>query len=108
MLFSIDKIRKMWYGNRSSFSMTMTVFFSDDDPALAGLQEEFEAAFDADFRAHEREFEETFQAHCKEAEDKHFQAHYEESFRAHCEAALKAKPNNPLLREAIEIGLSLL
>lgn len=81
MLFSIDKIGKMWYGDKSSFSMTMTGFFSDDDPDLVGLKEGFEAAFKADADA---------------------------AFRAHCAAALKAEPNNHLLREAIALGLSLL
>ena len=85
MLFGIDKIKEMWCGNKSSFSMTMTTFFSDDDSGLDRFDEEYEAAFDKA---------------AKEAEDRHF--------RAHCEAALKAEPNNPLLREAIEIGLSLL
>ena len=78
-------------------SVTNSVFFSDDDPGLAGLSEEFEVAFRADC-------DKAFRAHC----DKAFRAHCDEAFRAHCENALKADPNNPLLREAIELGLSLL
>lgn len=65
-----------------------SVFFSDDDPGFAGINAEFQAAFDADFNEA-----------VKEAEDRHF--------RAHCEEALKDDPNNPLLREAIQIDLLL-
>ena len=72
--------------------MSNSVFFSDDDPGLAGLKEEFEAAFDADLQAHA---------------DEAFRAHADAHFRAHAEAALRADPDNALLQSPIQIGLLL-